>query len=60
MRMFGDMDIAHVPPIAYNPEENGIAERINDTLMNAIRAALDTALIDWTYWNYALAYVVDK
>lgn len=58
--MLGDMGIQHIPKIAHNPEENGIAERINSTIMNAVRTALDTACLDWTYWTYVLADVVDK
>lgn len=54
------MNIEHVPTIAHNPEENGISERINLTIMNAIRAAIKKARIDWTYWVYAIADVVDK
>lgn len=42
LQMLEDMDITHVPTIAYTPEQNGIAERINDTLLNAVRAALNT------------------
>lgn len=41
--MLADMDITHVQTIAYSPEENSIAERINDNLMNAVRAAMKTA-----------------
>lgn len=60
MEILGDMDIEHVPTIAYNPEEKGIAERLNLTLMNEVRVALDTAKLDWTYWTFALADAVEK
>lgn len=48
MEILGDMDVENVPTIAYNPKENGISERLNLTLMNAIRTALKTARLDWT------------
>lgn len=60
MDILGDMDIVHVQTIDYNPEDNGISEWLNLTIMNAVRAALKTADLDWTYWIYALADVVDK
>lgn len=60
LEILGDMDIEHVPTVAYNPKENGIAERINLTLMNEVRAALETAKLSCHYWTFALAEVVDK
>lgn len=35
----GDM---HLPIVEYNPEENCLSERLNLTLMNAVRASLKT------------------
>lgn len=40
MEILDDMDVEHVPTISYNPEENGISQRLNLTIMNAVRAAL--------------------
>lgn len=58
--ILADMDVEHLPVIAYNSEENGVAERINRTLMNAVRAALTTAGMKWEYWTWALNDAVDK
>lgn len=44
----------------YSAQENGIAERINQTFLNAIRAALYTAELPPSNWIYALHDVVDK
>lgn len=37
-----------------NPDENGIAERINQTLMNGTRCILRTAHMPFTYWQYSI------
>lgn len=60
MEIIGDMDIKLFPTVTYNREDNGIAERLNLTLMKAVRAAFDTAKLDWTYWTFALTDAVDK
>lgn len=39
--------------IPHNPEENGITERVNRTLLDAIRSVLFTAYLDDSYWPYA-------
>lgn len=44
----------------YNPEENGVAERINRTLLKAARAVLATAHMALHYWPMAVANVVFK
>ena len=45
---------------AYNAPENAFAERINQTFMNAVRAALLTAELPPSYWSFALLGAVDK
>lgn len=54
-QLFGDMDITHVPIVLHNQEYNGVAGRYNVIAMNAVRTALNTAKIDWSYWPWALA-----
>lgn len=44
--MLGDMDIGHVPTIAYKPEENDVSGRLKLMLMNAIRAVLKRVKLD--------------
>lgn len=46
--------------IPYNPEENGIAERINKTLLEGMRTVLATAGIDQPYWPHAVTDVAFK
>lgn len=58
--MLIDMNIEHIHAIAYNSEDNGIMERFNRTIMNAFRAALQTAHIEWNYWEWALSEATEK
>lgn len=58
--MLGNMDIQHMPIIPHNPEENGLAERFNLTIMNSVRTALETAEMSWQYWTWALQDATDK
>ena len=44
----------------YQPQQNGIAERFNRAIRNAVRSALMTAQLDHSYWPYALNDAVDK
>lgn len=46
--------------IPYNPEENGVAERINRTIMNGVRCVLQTAKIDKAYWPFAICDIAFK
>lgn len=45
--MLGDMNAQHTSIIPHNPEENGLAERFNLTIMNAVRSVLATAKMRW-------------
>lgn len=58
--ILGDMDVQHVPIVPKNQEENGIAETYNGKIMNAVRAALSTAKMSWSYRPWALADANDK
>lgn len=58
--MLGDMNVSHIPAIAYNSEENAISERFNSAIMNSVRVALKKAVICWNYWSWALADATDK
>lgn len=42
----------------YNPQENGIAERINLTLFQSTRAALKHSKLPPEYWEYAMSDAV--
>lgn len=46
--------------IPHNPEENGIAERLNRTLMNGVRCILETVKIGHEYWPYAIQEITFK
>ena len=41
--------------IPYTPQQNGVAERMNRTLMNAARSTLFHAGLDSTFWAEAVA-----
>lgn len=42
----------------YNPEQNGVAERLNRTLLERVRACLHAANLSWSFWAEALAVIV--
>ncbi|KMS64844.1 hypothetical protein BVRB_042090, partial [Beta vulgaris subsp. vulgaris] len=44
--------------VPYSPQQNGVAERKNRTLVESTRAMLRTARLPKTYWQYALAAAV--
>lgn len=58
--MLVNMDVTHVPIVPQNQEENGIAERYNGKIMNAVREALKTAKMSWTHLPWALAEANSK
>ena len=47
------------PKIPYTPQENTIAERVNRTLMETIRAFLHTTNLPFKLWGFALHAAVD-
>lgn len=54
--------IVHESTVPYTPQHNGIVERMNRILMNAVRAMLFHAKLDYSFWGMALlcaAYVLN-
>lgn len=47
--------ICHEVTVAYSPQQNGVAERMNRTLMESARAMLSHAGLPNSYWAEALA-----
>ena len=45
--------------VPYNPERNGMAERLNRTLVEMTRCILSEAKMDKTYWCEAILTAVD-
>ncbi len=50
--------IQHQLTIAYTPQQNGVAERMNRTLMDVVRSLLQTAQLDKKFWAEALSTAV--
>ena len=48
--------IHHEKTNAYTPQENGVSERMNRTLLNLARAMLSDAGLPMMYWTYAVLY----
>ncbi len=46
--------IQHQLTVAYTPQQNGVAERMNRTLVDCVRSLLHTAQLDKTFWAEAL------
>ncbi len=46
--------IHHQLTVAYTPQQNGVAERMNRTLMNLVRSMLHHKNIDKRFWAEAL------
>lgn len=53
-----DHGIQHQLTIAYTPQQNGVAERMNRTLMDCVRSLLQTAKLEKKFWAEALATAV--
>ncbi len=50
--------IHHQLTVAYTPQQNGVAERMNRTLMNLVRSMLHHKGIEKKFWAEALATAV--
>lgn len=50
--------IRHQLTVAYTPQQNGVAERMNRTLMNLVRSMLHQRNIDKRFWAEALSTAV--
>lgn len=50
--------ISHQLTVAYTPQQNGIAERMNRTLVDLVRSMIHTANLDKSFWAEALATAV--
>lgn len=50
--------ISHQLTIAYTPQQNGVSERMNRTLMDLVRSMLQSAKLDKSFWAEALATAV--
>ena len=50
--------IHHQLTVAYTPQQNGVAERMNRTLMNLVRSMLHHKGMDKRFWAEALATAV--
>ncbi|CAI7730296.1 unnamed protein product [Closterium sp. NIES-54] len=51
-----DKGITHQLSVAYTPQQNGAAERLNRTLIDLSRAMLAHAQLDHTWWGAAVQY----
>lgn len=60
MSILDAFQIQHHPRTPYHEQENSLAERINQTFMNGVRAALYLAYLPPQYCHYALLDIVDK
>ncbi len=50
--------IQHQLTVAYTPQQNGVSERMNRTLMDCVRSLLHTANLDKKFWAEALSTAV--
>jgi len=46
--------IRHQTTVAYTPEQNGMAERCNRTIMERARTMIKAANLDYRYWAEAV------
>lgn len=60
MEVLNSFNTQHYPTTPFSAQENSIAERLKQTVMNAIRAALYTADLPPQYWSFALIDVIGK
>ena len=60
---FESKGIHHEKTNAYTPQENGVAERMNRTIVEMARALLRDANLPNTYWSFAVnhaAYIINR
>jgi len=50
--------ISHQLTVAYTPQQNGVAERMNRTIMDLVRSMIHTAGIDKKFWAEAVQTAV--
>jgi len=50
--------ISHQLTVAYTPQQNGVAERMNRTVMDLVRSMMNTAGIEKKFWAEALQTAV--
>ena len=50
--------IQHQLTVAYTPQQNGVAERMNRTLLDCVRSLIHTAQLDKNFWAEALSTAV--
>jgi transposase InsO family protein len=58
-----DQGIHHQMTTSYTPQQNGIAERKNRTLMELARSMIKTKQMDNTYWAEAVScasYIINR
>jgi hypothetical protein len=58
-----EKSIQHKKTNAYTPEENGVSERMNRTLVEMARCLLHDAALPDTFWGYAVqhsAYILNS
>ncbi len=48
--------IIHQLTVAHTPQQNGVAERRNRTLIEATRCLLDQSGLSWEFWTDAIMY----
>ena len=51
---FSKRGVVHQTTIPYTPEQNGVAERLNRTLMERVRAMLNDAQLPYSLWAEAV------
>lgn len=54
-RLYNSLGIRHEKTNVYTPQMNGVAERVNRTMLDMVRAMLETAKLPDRFWAEALA-----
>ena len=53
-----DSGIVHQTTVPYTPEQNGVAERKNRTIMESVRSMLSSAKLPNTFWAEAVSTAI--